>query len=120
MQQDDLDVILAAEDHILPSSGFTASVMEAVRRDTATPAPIPFPWSAALPGMGAALSVVVSLLLAFVHFARTSGPAVNSASAPVGEVLQTAVHFGLGWIALVLLLSLIAMASSMRIAGARV
>jgi hypothetical protein len=36
--------ILAAEEELLPSSGFAASVMDRVRQEAALPAPTPFPW----------------------------------------------------------------------------
>jgi hypothetical protein len=51
MRHDYLDRSLSKEEEILPSSGFTASVMEAVRQEAATPPPIAFPWKRALPGL---------------------------------------------------------------------
>ena len=47
----------------MPSAGFTASVMDAVRREAVAPPPIAFPWKRALPGMA-----VAALTLAFVLF----------------------------------------------------
>ena len=47
MTHDEIDRILSQEEELLPSAGFTASVMDAVRREAALPAPIPFPWTAA-------------------------------------------------------------------------
>ena len=64
--RDELDRILSEEEQILPSSGFVASVMAAVRHQAATSAPIPFPWRRALPGLAAAAVTLVSLLLAAV------------------------------------------------------
>jgi hypothetical protein len=55
---DKLDQILLEQEGLLPSSGFAASVMDAVRQEAATPAPIPFPWKWALPGI---LALLVSL-----------------------------------------------------------
>jgi len=49
-QHNEIDRILAAEDALVPSSGFLASVMERVREEAVAPAPIPFPWKRALPG----------------------------------------------------------------------
>jgi hypothetical protein len=122
MQHDDLDGILAAEEEILPSSGFAASVMEAVRREAATPPPIPFPWRRAVPGMAAAVAVLVSIVLALVHFFRTSAAAVDSVTMlyPVGQIIEAGVHFGVGWIALALLLSLASLALSIRLSRGRV
>lgn len=49
--------ILASEEPILPSSGFLAGVMERVEEESRAPAPIPFPWKRALPGILLALGV---------------------------------------------------------------
>jgi hypothetical protein len=60
-----VDAALHAEDGILPSSGFADGVMAAVQREAAAPAPIPFPWKRALPGViVAALCLVVVLITA--------------------------------------------------------
>ncbi|MGO8758072.1 MAG: hypothetical protein ACLQG3_08110 [Terracidiphilus sp.] len=48
---DAIERVLAAEEEIVPSSGFAASVMERVREEAAMPAPIPFPWKRAIPGI---------------------------------------------------------------------
>lgn len=58
MNADDLDRALAEED-IVPSSGFVAAVMTAVLEEAQTPAPIPFPWTRALTGFAAAISLVL-------------------------------------------------------------
>jgi hypothetical protein len=55
-----IDRILGNEDQIVPSSGFLATVMERVQEEAAVaaaPAPIPFPWKRAIPGI--LLAVVV-------------------------------------------------------------
>ena len=54
MKPDDLDPWLVDDDAIVPSSGFTASVMEAVEREASMPPAIPFPWKRALPGLAVA------------------------------------------------------------------
>src|SRR5262249_46712231 len=59
--EDEFDRIMS-EEEILPSSGFAASVMEAVQREAAAPPPIPFPWKRALPGAvfaGATLAAIL-------------------------------------------------------------
>ena len=58
---DNLDRILLEQDTLLPSSGFAASVMEAIQQESAAPAPLPFPWKWALPGIAALLVAVVML-----------------------------------------------------------
>jgi len=44
MSTDDLDRILAQEDALHPSSGFTVAVMARVREAASAPPPLPFPW----------------------------------------------------------------------------
>ena len=56
MRDEDIDLMLSRDDNIVPSSGFTASVMDAVTREATAPPPIPFPWKRALPGRATALS----------------------------------------------------------------
>ena len=58
----DLDrALLADRDALVPSSGFSASVLSAIQ--ASAPAPIPFPWKRAIPGFAAAALALV--LLAF-------------------------------------------------------
>jgi hypothetical protein len=54
---------IMSEEEILPSSGFTASVMEAVRREATAPPPIPFPWKRALPGAVFAAATLIAILV---------------------------------------------------------
>jgi hypothetical protein len=54
MTMDELDRTLLSEDPIEPSSGFTAAVMEAVRREASAPPPIEFPWRRMLAGQALA------------------------------------------------------------------
>jgi hypothetical protein len=63
VSSDDIDRVLSNEDSIVPSSGFAASVMEAVRREEETPPPIPFPWQRALPGLISSVSALITLLV---------------------------------------------------------
>jgi uncharacterized membrane protein len=106
MTDDDLDHILSRDDDIVPSSGFVSSVMDAVRREAATPPAIPFPWKRALPGL---VAWAVMLVLLF---------APQTASAP-DRLPQAAASIGAGWIALALLLSFFLVKLSLRLAGAR-
>jgi hypothetical protein len=52
-QLEEFDRALLEEDALVPSSGFAASVMDAIHQQSAAPAPIPFPWKRALPGLAA-------------------------------------------------------------------
>ena len=58
MEPTAIDRILATEEDLVPSSGFLASVMERVHDEAAAPAPIPFPWKRAIPGMLLAVGVL--------------------------------------------------------------
>jgi hypothetical protein len=51
MTDEKIDRILANEDELIPSSGFVSSVMARIHEEIAAPAPIPFPWKRAVPGI---------------------------------------------------------------------
>jgi len=124
MTRDDLDRILSAEDRIVPSSGFAASVMDAVRREAATPPPIPFPWKQALPGLVVGIVALAGLLvLGFVLLtAETAAPAPAAFSLPqlisAARVAALKVD-GTGWLAKALLLTLASVFFSFRATGSR-
>jgi hypothetical protein len=115
VRQDDIDRILSNDETILPSSGFAAAVMEAVRREASVPPPIPFPWMRALPGlvsMGAAIALGVAALAGEFGAQPRSGPTlaeliINAANAAT----EAEAH----WIVLALLLSLASVRLSFRI-----
>ena len=118
MKQDDLDRILSSAQDIVPSSGFTLSVLEAVRSEAATPPPIPFPWKRALPGIAAAGFAVLSVLvLGIEEIARpTPVPPSATLTAALASILDAAKTGGAGWILLALLLTLVSTLLSMRLA----
>jgi hypothetical protein len=58
MTVDELDRILGSEEPLEPSSGLSASVMDAVREEARTPEPLPFPWRRAIPGIVACLALL--------------------------------------------------------------
>lgn len=74
-EMDEIDRVIAREDEIVPSSGFTLSVMDAVRAEAEVPRAIEFPWLRALPVI-AALGVVIAMLIAgmveLVRFGMTT------------------------------------------------
>lgn len=74
-----LDRILAHEDALVPSSGFAASVMDAIQVQATAPAPIPFPWKLALPGI-AALIAAIAIIVRFTASA-IQGMGQNSGGA---------------------------------------
>lgn len=70
-QLDNLDRILLNHDSLLPSSGFAASVMDAIQQQATAPAPIPFPWKRALPG-------IIAMLAALAFLGRFLATSVDS------------------------------------------
>jgi hypothetical protein len=115
-QLDVIESILAAEDALVPSSGFLASVMDRVREEAAAPAPIPFPWKRALPG---AIVVLGVLGVGTFELLRQGLPAANEfaftaphISAAMEKPLEQA-----GWVALALGASLFSWLLSRRLAG---
>jgi hypothetical protein len=108
MRDSDLDRILSNEEEILPSSGFAASVMEAVQREAAAPPPIPFPWKRALPGLCVAAITLVALLTASIllllHGAPTQ-PIPRHWRAALNSAAAVSQNLGAAWIILALALS---------------
>ena len=70
MEHDDLDRFLS-DDEIVPSSGFTARVMDAVRAEASMPPAIPFPWLRALPGIAAVAIAFFAIVAGFIALGRT-------------------------------------------------
>jgi hypothetical protein len=94
----DIDRMLSTEDSIVPSSGFAASVMEAVHREAEAPPPIPFPWKRALPGLVSCVGALITLLV--IVFSRPSR-GIN-----LPDALVPAVHSA-GWIGLAAAVALV-------------
>jgi hypothetical protein len=71
MTHREIDRLLSQDEGIEPSSGFVASVMDAVLRETKEPPPIPFPWGRALPGIVVGgMAFLAALALGAVIFAQ--------------------------------------------------
>jgi hypothetical protein len=123
---DEIDHILSREDEILPSSGFAVSVMDAVRREASAPPPIPFPWKRALPGLvagGFALALVlVAGVVALAQLGRASTPPQFSMSLPsvLTPILQGSIESAAIWAVLALLVALVSVKLSMRLASGRI
>jgi hypothetical protein len=111
-----IDSILVTEEPLIPTSGFLESVMERVREESAAPAPIPFPWKRALPGM-----VVVAGILGVGAFelVRQGLPAASEFTLTVPQISIAVVHplEQAGWVALALGASLFSWMLSKRLAG---
>ena len=94
MSSHEVDRHFSKEHDIVPSSGFSASVMDAIHRETATPPPLQFPWRRALPGLLACLAGIALLLLA-----GSLGATTRAASSGLFHLMNG------GWIGLGLVLS---------------
>ena len=122
MRDSDFDRILSKEEQILPSSGFAASVMEAVQREAAAPPPIPFPWKRALPGICAAVLMIALVVVASIpllHHEAASRPLPEQWLTPIVSIIQGWKTLGANWIALALILSLVTVKLSMHFASSR-
>jgi hypothetical protein len=121
MTRDDLDRILSKEQEIIPSSGFVVSVMDTVRRETAAPRPIPFPWKRALPGLSAAGIALMSVLVVGVVLLRGTAtrPLPAGLLSAFALIFQCWKTVGASWIALALLLSFASVRLSSRFVPAK-
>jgi hypothetical protein len=122
---DDLDHTLSREEEILPSSGFAASVMEAVRREAAAPPPIPFPWKRALPGLAVAgftlAAVVLVLVAGITQLARQSASTQLSVTwmSAFTPIVKSTMTSTVAWILFALGLTLTSVMFSQRLAGSK-
>jgi hypothetical protein len=121
MRDDNVDRVLAKDDEIVPSSGFTNAVMEAVRREAATPPPLAFPLWRALPGWVAAAITVALALAGVVPVARGSATQgiAESVSGVVTAWLAIWARDGGSWILLGLVVSFVAVKLSLRAASGK-
>lgn len=116
MGPDSIDNILAAEEELIPSSGFLSAVMERVNQEARQPAPFPFPWKRAIPGILLALgvfgwggAVLVRQAIPAIRELAFSPPRVTTAmQLPLEQA---------GWVALALAASLASWMLSRRLAG---
>jgi hypothetical protein len=110
MERDDLDGFLSG-DEIVPSSGFVARVMDAVRVEASAHPAIPFPWLRALPGIGAAAVTVVAILASFVSLART---AIETTATPLPTAFSLPATT-VAWLFVALLLCTVPVMVSLRL-----
>jgi hypothetical protein len=131
MSDDELDRMLSAEQGIVPSANFARNVMAKLRQEAAAPAPIPFPWKRALPGLVlCVLSLAAMCVAAFLRTApqrlhNTPDPSIwatmwTGLSSNLIGLLRAANVGGLGWIVLALVLTLASVTLSLRLIGRRV
>jgi len=124
MNDTEIDRMLSRQDEILPSSGFVASVMDAVRNEAAAPPPIPFPWKRALPVFALAAAALVGVFvlgisgvaeLAKEPAAITASPTIS----PLGVLHWVGLNSVTAWTGLSLLVAFISVRLSLRLAGGR-
>jgi hypothetical protein len=101
VSNEEIDRVLNGDEAIVPSSGFTSSVMEAVRRDTEAPPPIPFPWKRAVPGF------IVCVIAAAVLLFAGGGP---------HGAVEIHIDAGMGWALVGLLVAALSALVSVRLA----
>src|SRR5688572_29916067 len=122
MREDELDRVLSRKTEIVPSSGFVGTVMDAVRNEASTPPPLPFPWKRALPGLVACLGLLVWFAVESfrVPERQASAPPIwSTLGSALGSWLPTTETYAAGWILVSILVTLIALKLSMRLAGGR-
>lgn len=129
-ERHEIDRILSRKykDEILPSSGFAASVMDAVRREASAPPPIPFPWRRALPGLIVGALALALLLVAGVFALLQLRSASSAVSLTVPPILTSALQpsslqqnlgSAAAWTLLSLLLAFVSVKLSLRLASGK-
>jgi hypothetical protein len=115
-EPDPIHRILASDETILPSSGFLASVMEQVEEESRVPAPIPFPWKRAVPGLLLATGVFG---WSGYEFIRQGIPAVRNLTFAQFQLPSTTIQplEQAAWVALALIVSLLSWKLSRRLSG---
>ena len=111
MERDDLDRFMT-DDEIVPSSGFTARVMDAVHLEATTPPAIPFPWTRALPGIVAAAVALVAVIASFFAAGRAG---IEPSAPSLATALNSTAGSKTAWVVVVLLLSAVSVVWSLRI-----
>ena len=125
MNHDELDRILSKQDDIQPSSGFTASVMVAVREEASAPPPIPFPWTRALPVLVfaalALIAVAVAGVAAIAQMGRgeASMPVASSVGSMLPMQARSLAGTEVAWSVVALLVTFVSVKVSMRLAAGR-
>jgi hypothetical protein len=124
MGEDEIDRILSRDDEILTSSGFTASVMDAVRREATAPPPIPFPWKRALPVLALGVLmlglILVGGVVAMVRLGKPMTPELPVAMPSVmPSLLGGGVQSAIIWIVAALLVAFVSVKLSLRLASGR-
>ena len=117
MEYDELDRIMSEERTIVPSSGFTASVMAAVLRESSAAGPIAFPWRRVLPGLIASdLALAVLVQQIFVQPGISAARFYPAWLPTFVHIMEAGKRFGVQWVTLALFLAFASMRLSARLA----
>jgi hypothetical protein len=111
-----IDRILAAEQELIPSSGFLAATMERVREEAACPKPIPFPWLRALPGIVLGVSLLGWLGFEMVRAGLRSARETSFVQ-PHWPALNAHALEPVGWVAVALVVPMLSWLFARRLAG---
>ena len=117
MTHDDLDRLLGEPEEITPSSGFIESVMSAVRDEFSAPAPLPFPWKRAVPGLLAGIFAIVLVILAAVPFGLGAQRTPPISETELLAFCIRALHSDAGYATLAGIATLLSLKLSLRFAS---
>jgi hypothetical protein len=118
MKSEDIDQVLANEREVAPSPDFLASVMRAVRREATSLPPLKFPWRRALPGFLATFVALARTIWDLVNFLRDAA-SYAVIKEQLDHLAALAAGFGLQWILLAAVVTLISLALSLKLVGGR-
>jgi hypothetical protein len=113
---DSIDQILAAEEELIPSSGFLAATMERVRDEAAMPKPIPFPWLRALPGIAMVAAILGWFGFELVRVGLAIPREISITQVHVTSAAWSALEPA-GWVAAAFAVSLVSWLFARRLAG---
>jgi hypothetical protein len=113
---DAIDPILAAEEQLIPSSGFLAATMERVCDEAACPEPIPFPWLRALPGIVLAVAVLGWCGIELARVVLANAREISFAQVHLNAATERALEPA-GWVAAALAASMLSWLFARRLAG---
>ena len=111
MKPEEIDRVLADEADIEPSSGFAASVMDAVTAEATAP-PLPFPWKRAWPLAAGFIALLVLAFSPLTSQTANSGPDLVA-------WFERLAPMATGWVAAGLLMVIVATAWSLRLVRLR-
>jgi hypothetical protein len=113
MAHDELDRWLADGEEIVPSSGFAASVMDAVRVDAEAREALPFPWRRMLPGAAALVAAMLATVVSAVAFGASS--ASDVVVRPALQWAPLLARPDLGWIVVAVVVTAVLPFASLRL-----